>query len=53
MLDYFLETETVLIAYRSIFILYVVSVVLALLLVFFIPETFPGKQKTSQFLEAS
>ncbi|NMB41259.1 MAG: MFS transporter [Firmicutes bacterium] len=43
-----LETKTALASYRSIFIFYAISVALAFLFVFFMPETFPGKQKAAR-----
>lgn len=39
-LDYFLKTKTVYAAYRSIFILYLAGLLLTLLFVIFMPETF-------------
>ena len=45
LLDYSLETKSALASFQTIFIFYTVSVALAFLFVFFMPETFPGKQK--------
>ncbi|RJX27831.1 MAG: MFS transporter [Dethiobacter sp.] len=45
LLDHFLETQTALSAYRSIFTFYLVSMALALFLVVLMPETFPRETK--------
>jgi len=47
MVDYFLKNGTALAAYRSIFYLYLGSITLAFFLIFFMPETFPRREKTS------
>lgn len=51
MLDYFRETRGALGAFRSFIILYLIGIALALLLVIFMPETFPGKQKNQSIPE--
>jgi sugar phosphate permease len=45
LLDFFLENQSSLFAFRAIFILYTVCIAVALLMVFFMPESFPGHIK--------
>ncbi|MDO9534253.1 MAG: MFS transporter [Bacillota bacterium] len=45
LLDYFLETQSAILAFRAIFILYLAAIALALLMVILMPETFPVKIK--------
>lgn len=45
LLDYFLESRSAFLAFRAIFILYIVSIAIALLMVFLMPESFPGRIK--------
>ncbi|MGI6308821.1 MAG: MFS transporter [Dethiobacteria bacterium] len=47
LLDITIKNQTFLAAFRLIFILYLISITLAFLLVFFMPETFPANKKPS------
>lgn len=45
LLDFFMENQSALFAFRAIFTLYIVCIAVALLMVAFMPETFPGHIK--------
>jgi hypothetical protein len=40
-----MESRSAFLAFRAIFILYIVSIAIALLMVFLMPESFPGRIK--------